>query len=169
MDEKTRRKIAEAVAKAKGWSPDQVQVDETEDLRRPACSFYTASHAVRPLDYQLDYALLGDRVVGPGDGKVVAQILDSCSAGTTAEWWAEIITRFDRNLMGGLVLSDEETRTDIVRKLNKVGKAFEPPVLDKDKRSLTYLMLNPETNVLYRIQATRSAGGPVEVVKTKVF
>jgi len=169
MDEKTRRKIAEAASRANGWDVDQVRVDETEELRRPACSFYTASHAVLPIPYQADYALINGSVVGAGDGTVVAKILDSCSSGASPDWWAEIVTRFHQNLIGGLVLTDENRRTDITRKLQKAGKAFEPPSLDKEKRSLTYMMLNPETYVLYRIQVTRNPGGPVEVVKTKVF
>lgn len=170
MDDKVRRKIAEAAADENGWEVDEVRVDEVERLRRPSCSFYTAGHKVRPLSYVRNYALLGEKqVISVGDGNVVAKILDGCSADAPAEWWAEIVTRFHRDLGGGIVLRDENTRSDIVRKLNQAGKTFAPPTLDKGKESLSYLLLNPETYVLYRIQATRSAGRAVEVAKTKVL
>lgn len=170
MDDKVRRKIAEAAAEEHGWKVDEVRVDEVERLRRPSCSFYTAAHTVLPLSYQSNYGLLGgEQVIGVGDGNVVAKILDGCSAGAPAEWWAEIVTRFHRDLGAGIVLRDENTRPDLVRKMVEAGKTFAPPALDKGKQSLTFLLLNPETYVLYRIQAMRSAGGAVEVVKTKML
>lgn len=170
MDEKIRRKIAEATAKANDWEVGEVSVDEVEELRRPSCSFYTAAHSVLPISFQDNYAVLGgDEVLATGDGSVVARILDACSAGASPEWWAEVVTRFHHELGGGIVLVDENTRSDITRRLRKAGKNFEPPTLDKEKRSLTYLFLNPETYTLYRIQATRRPGGPVEVVKTKLL
>jgi hypothetical protein len=170
MDEKVRRRIAEAAAKANDWNVGEVSVNEVEELRRPSCSFYTAAHTVFPLSFQDNYAVLGgDEIIGTGDGLAVARILDVCSASASPEWWAEIVTRFHRKLGGGIVLVDENTRSDITRNLKKAGKNFEPPVLDKDKRSLSYLFLNPETYILYRIQATRAADGAVEVVKTKLL
>jgi hypothetical protein len=170
MEDKIRRKIEEAAAKEYGWKMNEVRVDEVERLRRPSCSFYTVAHTVRPLSYQGNYALLGgEQVVGTGDGDVVAKILDSCSAGAPAEWWAEIVTRFHRDLGSGIVLRDENTRPDVVRKLKEAGKAFAAPALDNGKMPLRYLLLNPETYTLYRIEATRSAGGAVEVSKSKVL
>jgi hypothetical protein len=170
MDDKVRRKIAKAAAEEHGWKLDEVRVDEVERLRRPSCSFYTAAHTVLPLSYQSNYALLaGEQVIGVGDGNVVAKILDGCAAGAPAEWWAEIVTRFHRDLGGGVVLRDEKTKPDLVRKMIEAGKTFTTPALDKGKQSLTFLLLNPETYALYRIQATRSAGGTIEVVKTKVL
>ncbi len=169
MDEKVRRKIEEAAAEENGWKVDEVRVEELEGLRRPSCSFYSAGHKVRPISYLSNYALLGgDRVISAGDGAVVAKILDTCANGAPAEWWAEIVTRFHRDLGNGIVLRSEETRPDITRKLRAAGKAFAPPVLDAQKNSLSYLLLEPEAHVLYQVQATRS-GGSVEVVENEVF
>ncbi len=169
MEHEVRRKIAEAAAEHYGWKVDEVRVDEVERLRRPSCHFYTAAQTVRPLPYQANFALVGDQVIGPGDGKVVAQLLNSCSAGAVPEWWAEIVTRFHRDLGGGLVLRDEKTKPDAVRKLAAAGETFTPPSLDHGKLPLSYLLLNPETNVLYRVHATLSPAGAVEVVRTKLL
>lgn len=170
MDDKVRRKIAEAAAEEDGWKVDEVRVSEVERLRRPSCSFYTAGNIARPVGYQANYALLGGKdVVGGGDGKVVAKILDTCAADASADWWAEIVTRFHHDLGAGIVLRDEHTRSDITRKLSKAGKTFTPPAFDNGKQSLTYLLLDPELYVLYHIQATRAADGTVQVVKIEVL
>jgi len=168
MDDKVR-KIAEAARADNGWKVDEVRVDEVERLRRPSCSFYTVGHRVRPIEYQANYALVGDKVIGAGDGKVVARILDTCSNDAGADWWAEIVTRFHRDLGSGIVLRDENVRPDVVRNMQAAGQTFTPPAMDKAKQSLTFLLLNPETYVLYRVQARRTAGGPVEIVKTKML
>lgn len=170
VDDKIRRMIAEAVAKEDGWKVDDVRVDEVAFLRRPSCSFYTAGNTARPVGYQINYALLGEKdLIGGGDGKVVARILDSCGADASADWWAEIVTRFYQGLGSGFVLHNEQTRTDITRKLEKAGKPFEPPTFHEGKKSLTYLVLDPELYVLYSVRATRAADGAIEVAKSKVF
>ena len=75
VDDKVRRKIAEAAAEENSWKVDEVRIDEDEELRRPSCSFYVARHKVRPLSYVRTFALLpDDTVVGIGDGKVVAKL-----------------------------------------------------------------------------------------------
>jgi len=170
IDEKVRRRIAEAAAEENGWKADEVRVEEVERLRRPTCSFYTAASTVLPLSQFRNFAMLaGKELVGAGDGRVVAKILDACSSDASADWWAEIVTRFHRALGAGLVLRDEKTRLDMTRKLNQAGKAFTPPTLDPSKRSLNYLLLNRDNYVLYRVEATRKADGTVEVSKTKVL
>ena len=68
-----------------------------------------------------------------------------------------------------MVLSDEKVRPDVVRKLTQAGATFAPPAFGQGKQSVSFLLLNPETYVLYRVQATRTAGGSVEVVKTKLL
>src|SRR5215813_12482040 len=87
MDDKIRRKIAEAAAKDNAWKVDDVRVNEVERLRRPRCSFYTAANTAAPLSYVRNYALLGEQITPAGDGEVVAKILDKCSKGAPANWW----------------------------------------------------------------------------------
>jgi len=170
MDEKIQKKIAEAAHTEYGWKLDQIRVDEVEELRRPTCSFYTAGNTVRPLSYEGNYALLpGNHVVGIGDEQAAAKILDSCSQGTSANWWAEIITRFTGDLGGGLVLSDENERPDIVRKLADAGLKFAVPKFGDNKRSVSFLLLDAEHYILYRVEAKRAADGKVEVAKTRVL
>jgi hypothetical protein len=166
MDEKIRQMIAEAAGREHGWKADETRVDEVERLRRPSCSFYTVGHTVLPLSYQANYALIGgDQVAGIGD---TAKILDACSGGASAEWWAEIVTRFHQELGAGIVLRDENVRPNVVKKLIDAGRPFQPPTLDEGDRSLSFLVLNPETNVVYQVRATRTAQGSVEVEKTKI-
>ena len=169
MDDKVQHKIAEAAHAEYGWKQDEVEADEVEGLRTPACSFYIASSSERPLSYQANYAVLpGNQVVGISD-HAVGKILDGCATNASADWWAEIITRFHHSLGAGLVLTDEQVRPDIVRKMAKAGMRFTLPVFEKDKKGVSYLLLDPETYILYRVQATRKADGSVEVMKTKLF
>ena len=170
MDGKIQKKIAEAAHTEYGWKLDQIRVDELEGLRRPTCSFYTAGNAVRPLSYEGNYALLpGNHVVGIGDEQAASKILDTCSEGTSANWWAEIITRFTGDLGGGLVLSDENERPDIVRKLAGAGLKFTAPTFGENKSSVSFLLLDAEHYILYRVEAKRAADGKVEVAKTRVL
>ena len=169
MDDKTRRKIAEAAAEDNDWKVDEIRVDEVEHLRRPSCAFYTAANTALPLSYVRNYALFGGQLTRTGDGDVVAKIIDNCSTGASADWWAEIVTRFHRNLGSGLVLQDKGTRPDIVRRLNDASEAFAVPVLDRKKQSVSFLLLNRETYVVYHVEATRKNNGTIEIAKTKVL
>jgi hypothetical protein len=169
MDEKIRKMIAEEARAEHGWKVEEMRVDEVERLRRQSCSFYTVGQTVRPVPYEANYALIGGRqVVGAGDGDTAARILDACGAGAPADWWAEIVARFHRDVGNGIVLTDEQRRPDITRQLAAAGRTFERPALADGRLPLTFLLLNPETYIVYRIQAVRNANGAVEVSKTKV-
>ena len=170
MDDKLHQKIAEAVNAEYGWKLEEVELNEVERLRRSSCEFFTASSKVRPLSYQPNYAVLrGSEVIGAGDHDAPSKILDACSADAPADWWAEIITRFHHDVGGGIVLSDESVRPDIVRRLAKAGKPFTPPAFGDGKQSVSFLLLNPEAYILYSVKATRAPGGPIEVVMTKLL
>jgi len=170
MDDKIHHKIAEATHEEFGWKVDEAKVDEVESLRRPSCSFYTVVSNERPLSYQPNYALLpGDHVIGIGTANAVTKILDGCAADASADWWAEIITRFHPDLGDGIVLSDEQERPDIVRKLAQAGVAFTPPQFEHGKQGVNFLLLEPEHYWLYRVQATRTPSGAIEVNKTKLL
>ncbi len=170
VDDKVRRKIAEAAAEENSWRVDEIRIDEDEQLRRPSCSFYVARHKVRPLSYVRTLALLSDAsIIGIGDGNAVAKVLETCSADAPAGWWAEIVTRFHKDLGGGVVLHDEKSRTDVTRQLLKAGKTFTPPALDSANHSVSYLLFDPETRVVNRIDATRNASGAIEIKQTEVL
>jgi hypothetical protein len=170
MDDKIHHKIAEAVHEEFGWKVEEARVDEVESLRRPSCSFYTVVSDQRPLAYEPNYAVLpGDQVIGIGAPNALTKILDGCSADASADWWAEIITRFHPDLGSGLVLSDEEERPDIVRKLRQAGETFTPPQFEHGKQGVSFLLLDPESYRLYRVHATRGASGGMDVKKTKLL
>ena len=86
-----------------------------------------------------------------------------------ADWWAEIITRFHQDVGGGIVLTDESVRPDVVRKLAKAGKSFTAPTFDDSKSSVSFLLLDPEAYIVYSVKATRIPSGKVEVVKTRLL
>src|SRR5262245_36514380 len=66
---------------------DEVRIDEVEKLRRGSCSFHAVRHKVRPLSYLLNYARVGDRVIGIADDRAVSTIVKACGTGAPAEWW----------------------------------------------------------------------------------
>lgn len=170
MDEKIRHKIAETAHAEYGLKANEIRIDEVERLRRHSCSFYEVGSDVRPLSYEANYAVVsGNQVMGISSPNAAARILDSCSADASADWWAEIITRFHPDLGAGIVLSDENERPDVVRKLIQAGKTFSAPAFKHDNQGVSFLLLNPETYVLYRVEATRTSSGAIDVVKTKVF
>lgn len=172
MDEAVRQKIAAAAHTERGWKPGEVRVDEVERLRRPSCSFFTASHTRRPLPYQVNYALLaGNAVVAISDAKAVETVLDACGESADAAWIAEVITRFHAKLGAGIVLADAGRRPDVVRRLAEAGQAFATPELRNADGGFTlaFLVLDPESNAVARVEAKRRAKGAVEVVKTKLL
>jgi hypothetical protein len=170
MDDTLHQKIANAVHTEYGWKIEEVALDEVERLHRGSCSFYTARSTTRPLSYQPNYAVLrGTDVIGISDHSAAAKILDACSTDAPAEWWAEIIARFHQDAGGGIVLSNESVRPDIARKLAQAGKAFTPPTFGDDKKSVSFLLFDPEAYILYSIKATRTSSGQIEVVKTKLL
>jgi hypothetical protein len=170
MDDKLHQKIAEAVHAEYGWKVEEVEINEVGRLRRPSCAFFTAASKVRPLSYQPNYAVLrGTEVIGIGDHEAATKILDACSEDAAADWWAEIITRFHQDVGGGIVLTDESVRPDVVRKLAKAGKSFTAPTFGDGKSSVSFLLLDPEAYIVYSVKATRIPSGKVEVVKTKLL
>lgn len=171
MDDKIRDKIIQAVHSEQGWKKEDVRVDEVEDLRRGSCSFYTAGHKVRPLNYQLNYAVLpGDVVISGANDKAVTKILDACGADAPAGWWADIITRFHKDLGSGVVLENANENAGAIRKITAAKKEFAPPVFSNDAggKTVTYFLLDPEAFIVYVVKATRKADGTVTVNKTEI-
>ena len=59
--------------------------------------------------------------------------------------------------------------TDVTRQLARAGKTLVPPTLDKANQSVSYLLFDPETRVVNRIDATRNVSGAIEVRQTVVL
>ena len=168
MDDKIRDKIANMVHDEQGWKTQDVRVDEVEELRRAKCSIYTAGHKVRPISYQLNYAALpGDTVVSVADDRAVGKILDACGADAPAEWWADIITRFHKDLGAGLVLENEKENPGAIRKIQAAKKEFAPPKFSSEAggKAVTYYLLDPEAFIVYSVKAIRNKDGSVTVEK----
>lgn len=171
MDDKIRDKIIDAVHSEQGWKKEDVRVDEVDTLRRGGCTFYTAGHKVRPLNYQLNYAVLpGEVVVSGADDKAVSKILDTCGADAPARWWADIITRFHKDLGSGLVLENASENAAAVRKVQAAKKEFVPPAFSNDAggKTVTYFLLDPEAFIVYSVKATRKSDGTVTVNKNEL-
>jgi hypothetical protein len=168
-DQDIRQRIAQAAKSAAGWTSGQIHVYDEEQFRRPGCSFYTVANDGRMHTELLNFVLVGDKIIGVGDGGTVARILDTCSHDAPPAWFAEIVTRYHRDLGRGLVLRDERTKSSVVRTLAETGLTFSPPIMDKDKLGLTFLLWDPELNMVYRVHAGRPAGGPVHVEKIQLL
>ncbi len=171
MDDSIRLKIANKVHDEHAWKVDEVRVDEVENLRHGSCSFYTAGHNVRPLSYQLNYALLsGDTILSVSDNGAVSRILDACGADAPAAWWAEIITRFHKDLGAGMVLTDSKRNIGAMDLIKKAEKEFMPPKLSDDagNKVVSFYLLEPEEFVVYFVKATRAKDSKITVEKANL-
>lgn len=172
MDKNVQAKIEQAAQAEHGWKAEEVRVDEVEDLRRGACSFYEVGHKVKPLSYQASYALLPDgAVAGIGQKDAAARILDACGQDAPAGWWAEILTRFHPELGAGAVLHSEQDDAAVVRKMKEAGKGFAAPALSSEggARTLSFYLMEYEAYILYHVTATRRGDGTLEVSKVEAF
>jgi hypothetical protein len=171
MDEKIQNLIVQRVHKEEGWKTNEVRVDEVDRLRRGSCSFYTAGNTVRPLSFQLNYAVLnGDTVVGLVDENAVSKIIDACGADASPGWWAEIVTRFHPDLGSGVVLQDATTKPAAVRKIQAVKREFKQPAFGSESGSKTvsFYLLEPESFAVYFIKAAKNEDGSVTVDRSPI-
>ena len=171
MDQKIENLILQKVHKEQGWKTDEVRVDEVDRLRRGSCSFYTAGHTVRPLSYQLNYAVLNaDTVLSLADEKAVSKVVESCGKDANAGWWAEIVTRFHQDLGSGVVLHDATTNTGAVEKIKSVSKEFANPSFGTSagSKTVTFYMLEPESFSVFSVTAAFHSDGSVTVTQASI-
>jgi hypothetical protein len=169
MDKRIHEKIANAVNKQHGWKSDQFRVDEVEQLRRGTCSFYAVRHTVRPLSYLLNYAVLSDEtVLSISDEHAASKILDACGSDASAEWWAEIVTRFQQKVGPGIVLRDANQNFGAIDRIKSAQKEFTPPKFDNDAggKSVSFYLLDPEAFLVYFVTATRNKDNTITVKKS---
>ncbi|MCI0606706.1 hypothetical protein L0156_27285 [bacterium] len=171
MDKTIEDKIIKTVHADEGWKMNEVRVDEVDELRHGSCSFYTAGHKVRPLSYELNYAVLkGDTIISLADEKAASKIIDACGADAGAGWWAEIITRFHQDLGSGLVLQDAKQNPGATRKIQAAQKEFAPPALGNEggNKIVTYYLLEPESFAVYTVKATKNPDGTFTVERNSI-
>lgn len=173
LDNKIREKIIDAVHKEHGWKTNEVRVDEIDRLRHGSCSFYTAGHTVRPLSYQLNYAVLsGDVVVSTSDDQALTKILKACGSDAPAGWWAEVITDFHQELGSGVVLHDARQNAGAVRKVQDAKRDFVPPAFAQEgggaHKTVKYYLLDPEAFIVYWVEAIENKDGSISVSKKQV-
>jgi hypothetical protein len=171
MDTKIQDLITQKVHAEQGWKTDEVRVDAEDDLRHGSCSFYTVRHKVRPLSYVLNYAVLSsDVVISLADDLAVSKILDTCGSDAGAGWWAEIITRFHQDLGSGVVLQNATDNRLAVQKITAAKKEFSAPAFGNEKgsKTVTYYLLEPESNAVFLIKAAKNADGSVTVTREDV-
>jgi hypothetical protein len=171
MDTKIQDLITKKVHAEQGWKTDEVRVDAEDDLRHGSCSFYTVRHKVRPISYVLNYAVLsGDVVISLADDRAVSKILDACGSDAGAGWWAEIITRFSQDLGAGVVLQSASDNHLAVQKITAAKKEFIAPAFGNEKgsKTVTYYLLEPESNAVFLIKAAKNADGSVTVTKDDI-
>jgi hypothetical protein len=171
MNQAIEEKIIQAVHTDQGWKENEIRVDEVDRLRKDSCSFYTAGHKVRPLSYQVNYAVLkGSTIVSIADEKAVSKIIDTCGSGADAVWWAEIVTRFHPDLGSGVVLHDAKQKPAVTRKIQAAKKEFKQPALTEEggNKILTYYLLEPESLAVYTVKAIRNPDGTFTVERNSI-
>ncbi|MGH9857348.1 MAG: hypothetical protein ACRD4B_05830, partial [Acidobacteriota bacterium] len=171
MDQKIQDLIIQKVHNQQGWKTGEVRVDEVDRLRHGSCSFYTAGHTVRPISYQLNYAVLkGETVISLADDNAVSKIVDACGIDATPGWWAEIVTRFHQDLGSGVVLHDAKQNTGALQKIEAAKKEFAPPVLSGDDktRTISFYLLEPESFVVYFVSAARNPDNTFTVTRNEL-
>lgn len=169
MDPKVREKILERVLRDQpDWRRSQIEINSEDSLGRPACSFFSVRYTGRMLSSVFNYAVLSNgAVIGTSDDNSAGKILASCASHAPARWWAEIVTRFHRDLGSGLVLVDEKQNRGATSKIEAEQKKFVPPSLTETGgvKSVTFYLLEPEAFVVYSVKATHNRDGTVTVVK----
>jgi hypothetical protein len=171
MDERIHEKIANMVHKDHDWKTDQIRIDEVEELRHGSCSFYAVRHTVRPLSYLLNYAVLsGETVLSVSEDQTASKILNACGSDASADWWAEIITRFHKEVSPGVVLRDAKQNFGAMDQIKSAGKEFTSPKFSDDAngKSVSFYLLEPEEFVVYFVKATRNKDNTITVDKASL-
>jgi hypothetical protein len=171
MDEKIHEKIASSVIKEHDWKPDQIRIDEVDDLRLGACAFYAVRHTVRPLSYVLNYAVIsGETVLSDKDDQAASKILNACGSDASANWWAEVLTRYHAEVGQGTVLLDEKQNYGATDQIKSAKREFVPPKFSDEagSRSVSFYMLQPEEFTVYFVKATRNKDGSITVKNSEL-
>lgn len=171
MDEKIHEKIANIVHKDHDWKADQIRIDEVEELRHGSCSFYAVRHTVRPLSYLLNYAALSsETVLSASEDQAASKILNACGSDASADWWAEIITRFHKEVGPGVVLRDAKQNFGAMNQIKSAQKEFTPPKFSNEAggKSVSFYLLEPEEFAVYFVKATRNQDNTITVHKSNL-
>lgn len=170
MDEKIVEKIAKIVQAERGWKANEIEIEEEESLKRGSCSFYSALSNVRMLSYLPSYAVIsGDTVVSLSDDQAVSKILNACGSDAPADWWAEIVKRFSRELGNGVVLTDANRYPNVIARIRDAKKEFAPPTFSDEAggKTVNFIVLDGEAMLVYFVKATRAKDGAVTVTKSE--
>ena len=166
LSEQTQQAAKARVAAALGGSSADVTLSAEPGLDFGGCRFLRATHRARPGSHSGQFAVLpDDRVVDSfaTDGTSADAILRTCGAKATAEWWAQVVTRFGG--VGG-VLVDPANAPSGVRKIRAAGEEYAPPTLDPARRTLTFFVINYEEDRPYKVQARLADAGGLDVTRT---
>lgn len=166
VSKETRQAAKARVAAALGGSDADVELSAEPGLDFGGCRFLRATHRARPGSHSGQFALLpDDRMVDSfaADGASANAILRACGGEATAEWWAQVVTRFGG--VGG-VLVDPANAPSGVRKIRAAGEEYAPPTLDATRRTLTFFVINYEENRPYKVQARLADAGGLDVTRT---
>jgi hypothetical protein len=169
MDEKIAEKISKIVQAERGWKADEIEIEEEESLKRGSCSFYTALSNRRMLSYLPNYAVISsDTIVSLSDDQAVSKILNACGSDAPANWWAEIVKRFSRELGNGVVLTDADRYPNVIARIREAKKEFTPPAFSEEGggKTVSFSVLEGEAMLVYFVKATRGKDGSVKVTKS---
>lgn len=161
-------KVAQA-AVAAGWNAEDVNVLPYAELDTRGCTFFHVVHKRIMDGPTLEFVVLPDgRVVGgdpaKGDGGAAAGVLRACGADASAEWWAEVVTKFSGQAAGKVVKSAKNAAD--VSEIERRGGSFSPPSLqrDGDAARLEFFAIEYEPTRPFKVVAHLAADGRLDIV-----
>ena len=164
MQQAAKARVAEAL----GGSTADVELSAEPELDFGGCHFLRATHRARPGSHSGHFAILpDDRVVDSfAEHSASADaILRACGAQASAEWWAQVVTRFGG--IGG-VLVDPKNAPSAVRKIQQAGEAYAPPALDANRRAITFFVIHYEENHPYKVRAQLDDASGIQISRTRL-
>ena len=166
MSKEAQRAAKARVAEALGGSAADVELSAEPELDFGGCRFLRATHRARPGSHSGQFAVLpDDRMVDSfaADGASADAILRACGAQASAEWWAQVVTRFGG--VGG-VLVDPQNAPSALRRIREAGETYAPPTLDGARRAITFFVIHYEENRPYKVQAQLADAGGLKITRT---
>lgn len=169
MDQNNVEKITKIIEDQRGWKANEFEIEEEESLNRGSCSFYTALSKVQMLSFLPNYAVIsGETVVSIRDKQAVSKILNACGSDASADWWAEIVTRYSQELGNGAVLTNANEFPNVIARIRDAKKEFAPPKFSDEAggKTVNFILLEGEAMLVYFVKATRAKDGNVTVSKS---
>lgn len=164
----TMSMIARQAESDLGWQKDAAVVTP-RDLEAGGCAIYLVKHRTRPPAARTYYASLADgTVVSPLQADGAVRILRDCGGKMSPEAWAEVATGFSPGIgPGSIVRNMSEVLPQAQSQLK--DEPVHPPAFTAGENGVEfYWSLGPTSSRVYKVQATLTTQGELQIAKTLV-